>query len=69
MKEPLLSVGDVARYLGVSQKSVRRRSLELGGYLVVGRLRFERELVDRWLAEQQLARPRRKGGAAGLKAS
>ena len=55
-----------ADYTAMSEKWVQRHRVELGGYLVGGRLRFRRELIDRYLESRSLG-PRRwkKGDAAG----
>ena len=55
----LLTKRGTANYIAMSEKFVQRHRVELGGYLVGGRLRFRRERVDAWLDAQSLG-PRRK---------
>jgi excisionase family DNA binding protein len=60
----LLTVDDVAALLAVSRKSVYRYADELGGFRVRGFLRFDRERVDAWLAEQRAAAAAKRRGSA-----
>ena len=55
----LLTKSGTASYLAMSEKWVQRHRVELGGYLVGGRLRFRKERVDEWLERQSLG-PRRR---------
>jgi hypothetical protein len=56
----LMTKRDTANYVAMSERWVQRNRVALGAFLVGGRLRFRRELVDRYLEQQQL---RRGGGA------
>ena len=56
MTPPLDDVRDVAAYLRVSEKFVRRHALELGGVKVGPFLRFDRAEVARYLEGRRLDR-------------
>lgn len=56
----LLTKRGTAAYVAMSEKWVQRHRVELGGYVVGGRLRFRQERVDAWLESQSLG-PRRRG--------
>ena len=51
---PLLSVSEVAEYLGVSQDTIRRIALDLGAMRVRGQIRFRPELVEKYLDSRSL---------------
>jgi excisionase family DNA binding protein len=55
----LMTVAEVAGYLGVSEKTVRRRAAELGGTKIGSALRFRRVEIDVFLEKHRLDRPRR----------
>jgi hypothetical protein len=52
----LMTKRGTADYVAMSEKWVQRNRVALGGYVVGGRLRFRRELVDRYLERNKLAR-------------
>ncbi|MGH2702714.1 MAG: helix-turn-helix domain-containing protein [Actinomycetota bacterium] len=56
--EALMTVKDVAAYLKVSQKTVRRMAVDLGASKVGRGLRFRKDLVDRYVESKQLGSSR-----------
>jgi excisionase family DNA binding protein len=52
--DDLMSVKDVALYLKVSECSVRRWTVDLGGYKLGHVLRFKRSLVDAYVESRKL---------------
>ncbi|MGH2774738.1 MAG: helix-turn-helix domain-containing protein [Actinomycetota bacterium] len=53
-----MTVKDVAAYLKVSQKTVRRMAVDLGASKVGRGLRFRKDLVDRYVESKQLGSSR-----------
>lgn len=58
--QPLLSVGDVATYLGRSKKWVYEHALELGGMKIGGPIMFRQADLDGWLDTRRLDPARAK---------
>jgi excisionase family DNA binding protein len=52
--ESLMTVQEVAEYLNLSDYTVRRMALDLGGIKIGQRLRFRRSSVDAYLKRHQL---------------
>jgi len=50
----LMTVQEVAEYLNLSDYTVRRMALDLGGIKIGQRLRFRRSSVDAYLKRHQL---------------
>jgi excisionase family DNA binding protein len=61
MSERLENVKQVAERLGVSEKFVRRHSLEMGGFKLGSHLRFRPTLVDSYVDARSLDPSRRSG--------
>lgn len=53
--QPLMSVRDVATYMGRSTKWVYRNALELGGFKIGGPIMFRQADLDRWLETRRLS--------------
>ena len=53
-EKPNLSVGDVAKYLGVAPSTAYRLAQRglLPGFKVGGQWRFSQEMLDSWIADQ-----------------
>lgn len=52
-----ISMGEAAKYLGVSQKTIRRwrDDRELPCHVIGGVVRFRRREIDEWVKRQQVA--------------
>jgi anti-sigma factor RsiW len=49
----IMTLGEVATYLRVSATEARRLAHQIPHFLVAGRLRFRRQMVERWIETQE----------------